>query len=153
MVNSSFRYLILFLITAHAQAKSFDIKVGDKKLQIELADVEISQFCENSKLGCVRVTPIKKEASFGFIKILNNKMAVTLFSTYCQETYKGLLKMSPDLKNFNEGKDQNTHFCSWSDDKDLTTIIWRDGITIMLTSNNPSLDKKINTQIRKANIL
>lgn len=155
MLKITFYFLIFSFFLSVAQARVFDLKAGDKKLKIEFDKVEFNPFCDKGTYGCARLKLFKEknQLEVGYIKVITNKLPINEFSKYCLETFKGMAKHAPEQKEYAELIDQNLHLCSWKTGEEQTTIIWRDGITLILSTSDSTLNKLIISQIRKASVI
>jgi|GEM_PF-2575849 hypothetical protein len=155
MIKPLMSLLILLFISVEAEAKHFDLKAGEKKLQIQLSDVEFRQFCGTHPFGCARLQMFveNKKLEVGFIKVLTDKLKSSALPSYCKETFSNMGKIVPDQKDFFEKRDKGIYQCSWKSGNELTTIMWKDGITILISTTHLAFNETLIGQLKQASIL
>ena len=155
MLRYVFHVFIISLFLNVPEAWSYDLKAGDKKIQIQLKEIEVNPFCEKDQFGCARLKILNgnKKLEVGYLKVITNKLNFREFPKYCQETFRSMAKLSPEQKEYSEAVNRNTHFCSWRTGNEETTILWKDGITLLLSTSDSIFSKKIISQIGQASVL
>jgi len=155
MLRYVFHFFIMSLYLIMPQAWSYDLKAGDKKIHIQFKEVEVNPFCEKDPFGCARLKILNgnKKLEVGFLKVITNKLNLREFPKYCQETFRSMAKLSPEQNKYSEAVNRNTHFCTWRTGNEETTILWKDGITLLLSTSDSTLSQKIISQIGQASVL
>ena len=155
MIKSLMILVVLFFISIKAEAKQFDLKAGEKKLQLELSDVEFSQFCGTQSFGCARLKLLKEDKNLevAFIRVLTDKLKISALPSYCQETFKHMGKIVSDQKDFLEKSEKDSYQCSWESGNELTTIIWKNGITILISTSHLAFNETLIRQLKQASII
>jgi len=119
-------------------AKVVTLVAGGHQLNFtKTPNIEWSDFCYEQKMGCARFqVKHPKKPSFGFIKVVTDKLEKTAFKNYCQEVFDLSKASDSSLKNFNQAADTALPHCSWFGVKDVTHLYWKDGITLMVTTSD-----------------
>ena len=150
-------FFIFIFVTFSFQQSSwggtFQLAAGKKKLDLELEKAEWSNFCLNDKSGCARFK-IKSSTStsFGFIKTLTVKSSAQDFYRLCRETFEETQKIASSTKEFVFVKNINLPHCSWSSNKDFTLLSLKDGITIIISISDKSLQDSLLAMLNRAKL-
>ncbi|MGZ3789186.1 MAG: hypothetical protein ACXVLQ_11725 [Bacteriovorax sp.] len=119
-------------------SKSFGLSAGTNHLSFPSApNIEWSDFCYDKKMGCARFQ-IKhaKRPSFGFIKVVSDKIEKKGFKNYCKEVFDSSKSTDANLKDFIIASEATLPHCAWSGPKDTTHLFWKDGITLVVTTSD-----------------
>jgi hypothetical protein len=129
-------------ITPNVRPKSFSLSAGVKTIilpkSIKLSPVEWSNFCFDEIMGCARfqIKQSTKEPSFGFIKVITNKIEKNQFKKYCKDTFDISKSLDNTLTGFLSMSETAQLHCSWMGLEDKTHFFWKDGITLLLTTSD-----------------
>lgn len=127
-------------------SKVISLAAGSNQLNFtKNPNIEWSDFCYEKEMGCVRFqVKHPKKPSFGFIKVVTDKLEKKAFKNYCKEVFYISKASDSSLKNFNHAADMALPHCSWSGGKDVTHLYWKDGITLLVnTSDKYDVQKMI----------
>ncbi len=134
--------LITFVSNAWSSQKNsgtFNIAAGDKKLSFQKnPNIEWRQFCFDTKMGCARFKHNNGKAAptFGYVKVVTNQLAEKDFNTYCKEVFKISSSNDKTLGKFNINSKSKMPHCSWMGQKDVTNFFWKNGITVVVNTND-----------------
>ena len=114
---------------------AFKFSAGSKILDLYQSGTEWSNFCYGQSLGCARFkTKVKGDkVNFGFVKILSDKIVKADFEKFCKGTFSETKKIDSYTSGFVGKKDHDFEMCSWAGIKDSTIVIWKDGVSLMIT--------------------
>ena len=146
--------LIVSLASALVWASSsIDLASGKRTMTIHSSGTEWDHFCFDQKYGCARFRVKKnKDLTFGFIKILSDEMVIPNFKNHCEKIFREAKKNENSLLDFYHFKGNSTESCSWSNDEQLTSFMWKDGIYIVVTISDSKLRNSIIEIIDQARI-
>lgn len=117
----------------------FSIAAGEKKLSFQKnPNLEWRQFCYDTPLGCARFKHDNGKAApiFGYVKVVTNKLPEKDFNSYCKEVFKISASIDKTLNSFNMNTKTNMPHCSWMGQKDMTHFFWKNGLTIVVNTND-----------------
>lgn len=118
---------------------SFNIDAGEKKLSFQTnPKLEWRQFCYDTPMGCARFKHDngKAEPTFGYVKVVTNKLPEKDFNNYCKEVFKISASNDKTLNSFNVDTKSKMPHCSWMGKKDMTHFFWKSGLTIVVNTND-----------------
>lgn len=142
-------FLISFMPSAWSSQKSstlFNIQAGEKKLSFQKMDnLEWSQYCFDTKMGCARfvIKRAKAAPTFGYVKVVTDQLASKDFNTYCKEVFKISSSSDKTLNKFNIDTKAKLPHCSWMGQKDTTHFFWKNGVTVVVNTNDQFNVEKI----------
>lgn len=134
-------FLITFMQNAFSSLKSnelFNIQAGEKKIIFQKnPNLEWRQFCFDTKLGCARFkfNNGKSEPIFGYIKVVTDQLQSKDFNKYCKEVFDISFSNDKSLNSFNIDTKSKIQHCSWMGKKDVIHFFWKDGVTLVVNTN------------------
>lgn len=134
--------LISFMPWAQSAQKSsglFNIAAGEKKLVFQKnSNMEWRQFCFDTKMGCARFKHNngKDAPTFGYVKVVTNQLPEKDFATYCKEVFKISSTTDKTLGKFSMNAKSKLPHCSWMGQKDMTHFFWKNGVTVVVNTND-----------------
>jgi len=137
--------LFFSLQDSHGADEEFKISAGSKILALKTSNAEWVDFCINKKMGCARYKIAKENDvfSYGFIKIMSDKILQKEFQKYCRETFSEVKKTDKNAYEYLEDMNKNLSSCLWTSDYDTTLIYWKEGLTILVIATKKSLQDAI----------
>lgn len=134
-------------------SSTFKINAGAKLVNFNTPNIEWSDFCLGNELGCARyktLDPAKRKPDFGFIKILSDKILVKDFLQYCKDTFKELKMIDRNLLDYSEKTEKSHTQCTWKSKNETTFMIWKDGVSLLLSTTEENPQPRANTLINQA---
>jgi hypothetical protein len=150
------KYLFICLICFEIQnawslQPKFRISAGKKTIEFNTPGITWSQFCADNKMGCARFTlKENNKKSFGFVKPLTDQVTLENFTTYCMNAFLENKKFEKDIEKYTVETNNKISSCSWSTGQDLTLIVWKEGLTVMITGSDKSYAPAYISLMRKA---
>lgn len=135
-------FLITFMQSAWSSLKSealFNISAGNKKITFQKnPNLEWRQYCFDTKMGCARFKHNNGKAapSFGYIKVVTDQLQAKDFNSYCKEVFEISYSNDKTLNKFNVGVKSKMPHCSWMGENDVTHFFWKNGVTIVVNTND-----------------
>lgn len=153
---SRLKFLIIFFVcfanqNAWSLQPKFRISAGKKTIEFNTHGITWSQFCADNNMGCARFTMKENnKLSFGFVKPLTDQVPLDNFTTYCMNAFMENKKIEKDIEKYTVETNNKISSCSWSTGKDLTLIVWKEGLTVMINSSDKSYAPALISLMRKA---
>jgi hypothetical protein len=151
-------YLFICLICFEIQnawslQPKFSISAGKKSIEFNTPGITWSHFCSDSKMGCARFTLNENnKKNFGFVKPLTDQIALENFNIYCMNAFLESKKVEKDIEKYTVKANDSISSCSWSTGQDLTLIVWKEGLTVMLTSSDKSSVQALISLMKEARL-
>jgi hypothetical protein len=129
----------------------FKISAGKKTLEFITSGITWSNFCADNKMGCARFTLTEKNKKiFGFVKTITDQVTQENFTTYCMNSFLENKKIEKNSDKYTVDQKEILSSCSWSNGQDVTVIVLKEGLTVMVTGSDKSYAPALISMVKKA---